>query len=109
MSPDGLSALLLLPLNPRPAQQTPTLSTPAAGEPPAPPPVPPTGLGAHLSAADLDAVSAFLRRFAAQTLLPRLEERANRLNAGITAARRGLKNRISRMWKVAADDTIVDK
>ena len=79
------------------------------GEPETVPAAPPPGFGASLSHADLSAVSAFLHRFASQTLLPRIEERANRLNAGITGARRGLKNRITRLWKVAADDVIVDK
>ena len=82
---------------------------PSTGEPETVPVAPPTGFGAALSAADLHAVSAFLHRFSTLTLLPRIEERANRLNAGITAARRGLKNRFTRLWKVAADDTIVDK
>ena len=83
--------------------------TPTEGEPEATPLPPPLGLGSALSAPDLDAAAAFLLRFAVQTLLPRLEERANRLNAGITVARRGLRNRIKSLWKVAADDVIVDR
>ncbi len=42
-------------------------------------------------------------------MLPKLETRLNRINAGITTARRGLRHRITRLWKGPADDTIVDK
>ncbi len=44
-----------------------------------------------------------------RTLLPRLEERLGRLNASTTAARRGLRNRLTRLWRGAADDAVVDK
>ena len=70
---------------------------------------PAQGLGAFLSVSDLEAVSALVRKLAVQTLLPKLEERIGRLNAGITTARRGLRNRITRLWKGAADDTVVDR
>ena len=80
-----------------------------SGEPEAPPAAPPQGVGAFLSATDLEGVAALVRKFALQSLLPRLEERIGRLNAGITMARRGLKNVITRLWKGAADDTINDR
>ncbi|GAX80359.1 hypothetical protein CEUSTIGMA_g7798.t1 [Chlamydomonas eustigma] len=89
--------------------QKPGLPGGGAGEPEGLPPAPPHGVGSLLSIQDLDAGAAFLRKFALQTLLPRLEERANRLNAGITVARRGIKNRFTRLWKAASEDTINDK
>lgn len=53
---------------------------------------------------DLDSVATALREFASRTLLPKLEERCAKLNAGITATRRGLRNRITRLWKGGATD-----
>jgi hypothetical protein len=60
-----------------------------AGEPDGRPGEPPQGLGAFLSAQDLDAVAALVQEFATRTLLPRLEERITRLNACISATRKG--------------------
>ncbi|KAG1664040.1 hypothetical protein FOA52_010459 [Chlamydomonas sp. UWO 241] len=80
-----------------------------AGDPEYLLPVPAAGLGAALSAVDLDSISATIRRAVGQSVLPMLERRINRLNDGITAARRGLRNRLTRMWKAAADDTVVDR
>eukprot|EP00798_Chlamydomonas_sp_ICE-L_P000836 gene836-33567_t len=80
-----------------------------AGEPDARVTPPPTGLGACLSVADLESVSSFVRDFVSRTLMPRLEERLYRLNASITVARRGIRNRFTRLWRGAADDVVVDK
>lgn len=60
-----------------------------AGEPDARPSEPPHGLGAFLAPQDLDAVAAFISEFTSATLLPRLEERITRLNAMISATRKG--------------------
>lgn len=43
-------------------------------------------------------------QFCTGTLLPRMEERITRLNITIAATRKGLKNRLSRLWKGAAAD-----
>ncbi|KXZ49490.1 hypothetical protein GPECTOR_21g716 [Gonium pectorale] len=80
-----------------------------AGEPLARPPGPPGGVGAFLTVQDLDAVGAFVREFVSRTLLPRLEERMARLNTSITAARRGLRNRLNRFWKGSAEDRTTDR
>ncbi len=80
-----------------------------AGEPDARPAPPPQGLGACLSASDLQSAAACLRHMVTQMLLPRLEERVAKLNAAVTAARRGLRNRITRLWKGVAEDVGVDK
>lgn len=58
---------------------------------------------------DLDALAVFVKEVALRTLLPRLEERLAKLNAGITATRRGLRNRITRLWKGTADEGAADK
>ncbi len=58
---------------------------------------------------DLDCVGAFVRDFVSRTLLPKLEERVARLNASITATRRGLRNRLNRFWKGAAEDRQTDR
>ncbi|KAJ9512929.1 hypothetical protein QJQ45_029048, partial [Haematococcus lacustris] len=79
-----------------------------AGEPPSRPPPPAQGLGALLAGRDLEAVASALRVLA-RMLLPRLEDRLARLNAGITATRRGLRNRLTRFWKGAAEETSTDK
>ena len=79
------------------------------GEPEARPPPPPQGLGAYLSVTDLDCIANVIREFAVRTLLPKLEERISKLNAGITATRRGLRNRITRLWKGVADDQVNHK
>lgn len=50
-----------------------------------------------------------MREFVSRTLLPRLEERISRLNAAITATRRGLRNRLNRFWKGAAEDRQNDR
>ena len=59
--------------------------------------------------ADLDGLARFVREFATRTLLPKLEDRVAKLNAGITATRRGLRNRITRLWKGAGDEAQSDK
>eukprot|EP00877_Chromochloris_zofingiensis_P003658 jgi/Chrzof1/13293/Cz07g27240.t1 len=73
-----------------------------AGEPDKLPLEPPTGLGSALSAADLQAVAQLLREFAERALLPKLEERMNRLNISISATRKGIRNRLTRLWKTGA-------
>lgn len=60
------------------------------------------GLGSALSAADLQAVAQLLREFAERALLPKLEERMNRLNISISATRKGIRNRLTRLWKTGA-------
>jgi len=52
----------------------------------------------------LAAAAVMLREFCERSLLPRLEERIARLNFGISAARKGLKNRLTRLWKGAAGE-----
>lgn len=44
------------------------------------------------------------REFAFGTLLPGVEARISRLNAAVTASRRGLRNRITRLWKGAGGE-----
>ncbi|GIL54165.1 hypothetical protein Vafri_9740 [Volvox africanus] len=85
------------------------LSSGGAGEPLARPPIPSGGVGAYLTVQDLDAVGAFVREFVSRTLLPKLEERIARLNASITATRRGLRNRLNRFWKGTAEDRQTDR
>ncbi|GLC57223.1 hypothetical protein PLESTB_001201000 [Pleodorina starrii] len=80
-----------------------------AGEPLARPPQPPSGVGAHLTVQDLDSVGSLVRDVVSRTLLPRLEERIARLNASITATRRGLRNRLNRFWKGTAEDRQTDR
>jgi hypothetical protein len=48
------------------------------------------------------AAGALLREFAERSLLPRVEERMARLNLAVSTARKGLKNRLTRLWKGAA-------
>jgi hypothetical protein len=50
------------------------------------------------------AAAAMLKEFCERCLLPKLEEHIARLNFGISAARKGLKNRLTRLWKGAAGD-----
>jgi hypothetical protein len=50
---------------------------------------------------DLEGVQGLVRALVSRTLLPRLEERMARLNASITATRKGLRNRLNRLWKGA--------
>ncbi|PNW88325.1 hypothetical protein CHLRE_01g024400v5 [Chlamydomonas reinhardtii] len=85
------------------------LSSGGAGEPRLRPPPPPGGVGAYLTVQDLDSVGGFVREFLCRTLLPKLEDRIARLNASITAARRGLRNRLNRFWKGAAEDRQTDR
>ncbi|KAG2489318.1 hypothetical protein HYH03_012150 [Edaphochlamys debaryana] len=85
------------------------LPTGGSGEPLARPPPPPGGVGAFLTAQDLEGVAGFVRDFAGRTLLPKLEERISRLNAAITATRRGLRNRLNRFWKGSAEDRQTDR
>lgn len=54
-------------------------------------------------------MGGFVREFLCRTLLPKLEDRIARLNASITAARRGLRNRLNRFWKGAAEDRQTDR
>ncbi len=54
-------------------------------------------------------MGGFVREFVSRTLLPRLEDRIARLNAAITATRRGLRNRLNRFWKGAAEDRQNDR
>lgn len=63
----------------------------------------------HPPRQDLDAVGAFVREFVGRSLLPRLEERMTRLNASITATRRGLRNRLNRLWKGSGDERQADR
>jgi hypothetical protein len=56
-------------------------------------------LGAALSAGDVSAARSVVAAIAAGTLLPRLEERLTRLDAAVTASRRGLGNRLRRFLK----------
>lgn len=63
---------------------------------------PPGGLGHGLSPDDMAAAGQLLRDFAERTLLPRIEERIARLNLTVSTARKGLKNRLTRLWKGAA-------
>ncbi|PNH07473.1 Trafficking protein particle complex subunit 8 [Tetrabaena socialis] len=58
---------------------------------------------------DLDAVGSTVRELVTRTLLPRLEERIARLNASVTATRRGLRNRLNRFWKGSAEDRQSDR
>jgi hypothetical protein len=44
------------------------------------------------------------RDLATKTLLPRLDERLARLYATVTAARRGIRNRLNRLWKAGGGD-----
>ena len=82
----------------------PCLQGGGAGEPESRPAEPPQGLGFCLGADDLAAVAQMLMEFCGGTLLPRLEERVTRLNVTIAATRKGLKNRLTRLWKGAAGD-----
>ncbi|KAI8476140.1 MAG: ER-golgi trafficking TRAPP I complex 85 kDa subunit-domain-containing protein [Monoraphidium minutum] len=70
-----------------------------AGEPDGRPAEPPGGLGAGLAPADLAAAGQLLRDFTQGCLLPKLEERVSRLNLSVTATRKGLRNRLTRLWK----------
>ncbi|KAG2449122.1 hypothetical protein HYH02_005870 [Chlamydomonas schloesseri] len=85
------------------------LTSGGAGEPRLRPPPPPGGVGAYLTVQDLDSIGGFVREFMCRTLLPKLEDRIARLNASITAARRGLRNRLNRFWKGAAEDRQTDR
>ncbi|GIL73935.1 hypothetical protein Vretimale_5119 [Volvox reticuliferus] len=85
------------------------LTSGGAGEPLARPPTPSGGVGAYLTVQDLDSVGSFVREFVSRTLLPKLEERIARLNASITATRRGLRNRLNRFWKGNAEDRQTDR
>lgn len=82
------------------AGELPTKSRPAE---------PASGLGSHLTVQDLQATSHFVRELVTVSLLPRLGERLVRLDAAVTAARRGLRNRLGRLWKAAADDVPKEK
>lgn len=42
-----------------------------------------------------------LRGFVERTLMPKLEERIARLNLSVSATRKGLRNRLTRLWKGA--------
>ena len=66
------------------------------------------GLGCMLSTADHNAIDNFLRDFVSRTLLPKLEERIAHLNLSITATRRGLRNRINRLWKTSGQEGAID-
>lgn len=55
-----------------------------AGEPASRSLPPPAGVGVWLSAKDLDATAAALRSFTMRLLLPRMEERAAKLNAAVS-------------------------
>jgi hypothetical protein len=48
------------------------------------------------------AAGALLREFTERSLLPKVEERMARLNLAVSTARKGLKNRLTRLWKGAA-------
>lgn len=72
------------------------------GEPEQRPQEPPGGLGQGLHPDDMAAAGALLREFAERSLLPRVEERMARLNLAVSTARKGLKNRLTRLWKGAA-------
>eukprot|EP00879_Flechtneria_rotunda_P033011 GHRR01036525.1.p1 GENE.GHRR01036525.1~~GHRR01036525.1.p1 ORF type:complete len:441 (+),score=144.44 GHRR01036525.1:563-1885(+) len=76
-----------------------------AGEPEHWLPEPPGGLGQALSPDDMAAAGQLLKNFCERTLLPRLEERIARLNLSVSTARKGLKNRLTRLWKGAAGDS----
>jgi hypothetical protein len=69
------------------------------GEPDRRPDEPPGGLGVGLAPADLAAAGQLLRDFTQGSLLPKLEERVSRLNLSVTAMRKGLRNRLTRLWK----------
>ncbi|WIA33724.1 hypothetical protein OEZ86_006842 [Tetradesmus obliquus] len=79
-----------------------TLPGGGAGEPEQRPQEPPGGLGQGLHPDDMAAAGALLREFAERSLLPRVEERMARLNLAVSTARKGLKNRLTRLWKGAA-------
>jgi len=106
----GCSPSLSLPYKPFPLASILLEST---GEIPSRPPTPPQGLAAFLSAEDLSNVAAALRVFVLQVLLPGLQARILRLDANVTATRRGLRNRLTRFWKAPAvagvEDVLNDK
>ncbi|WIA13573.1 hypothetical protein OEZ85_007140 [Tetradesmus obliquus] len=79
-----------------------TLPGGGAGEPEQRPQEPQGGLGQGLHPDDMAAAGALLREFAERSLLPRVEERMARLNLAVSTARKGLKNRLTRLWKGAA-------
>eukprot|EP00882_Tetradesmus_deserticola_P026825 GHRQ01029629.1.p2 GENE.GHRQ01029629.1~~GHRQ01029629.1.p2 ORF type:complete len:208 (+),score=91.72 GHRQ01029629.1:50-673(+) len=79
-----------------------TLPGGGAGEPEQRPPEPPGGLGQGLHPDDMAAAGALLREFAERSLLPKVEERMARLNLAVSTARKGFKNRLTRLWKGAA-------
>ena len=82
-----------------------------AGEVPSRPPPPPQGLAHLLSAEDLSSVASTLRAFVLRVLLPSLQARVARLDANVTATRRGLRNRLTRFWKapVAGTEDVLNK
>lgn len=56
------------------------------------------GYGACLSAQDLKGLSDAMRDFVVRCFLPRVEERIADLNKAVTANRKGITNRLSRLW-----------
>ncbi|EFN58685.1 hypothetical protein CHLNCDRAFT_140292 [Chlorella variabilis] len=76
------------------------------GEPAERPPVPPGGLGAWLSEADMSGLAGFVHELAVRSILPHMEMRLRALNVQVTANRKGLKNQLkSLLWRKGALDS----
>jgi len=118
----GASSVTVLQLNSRHTPPPPDTDTPPGPQQPAPHPVAdiwsaaraarlaqtaaassgdPVGVapGAALTQDDVARTATFLAEFAAQLLIPFLENKVVQLSAHISATRRGLKNTLKSLWK----------